>query len=85
MCVALKYPGSEEDSVWDSMHVVKTSLEYSDSGDKGRYKVTSTVFLTLQNQNEKQGKIDMAGSITRFKEDSVALDKKQDLNDQHLA
>jgi hypothetical protein len=42
--IALKYPGAEEDSVWDSINVVKTTLE---SENKARYKVTSTVFLTL--------------------------------------
>jgi capping protein beta len=39
-----EFPGSEEASIWDSTHVVKTTLE---QGNKARYKVTSTVFLTL--------------------------------------
>lgn len=43
-----EFPGSSEDSVWDATHVVTTTLE---QGNKARYKVTSTVFLSLQNQN----------------------------------
>lgn len=77
-----EFPGSSEDSIWDATHVVTTTLE---QGNKARYKVTSTVFLSLQNQNNTQGKIDMAGNITRVKEDIVVLDAKQSANDQHLA
>ena len=39
-----EFPGSEEASIWDSIHVVKTTLE---QGNEARYKVTSTVFLAL--------------------------------------
>ena len=71
----MQYPGSSEDSVWDSIHVVKTT---NDAVNKAKYKVTSTVFLTLSSNNAVQGAIDMAGNVTRFKEELVNLDPKQD-------
>ena len=77
----LSYPGSEEDSVWDASHVVKTTME---AGQKAKYKVTSTVFLTLNTKNEAQGQLDMAGNVTRFKEDLIQLDPKQNESQQHL-
>ena len=40
----MPFPGAAEDSVWDAIHVVKTNIE---SPNKAKYKVTSTVFLTL--------------------------------------
>lgn len=39
-----EFPGSQEDSVWDATHVVKTTLE---NANRARYKVTTTVFLSL--------------------------------------
>jgi len=73
----LKYPGTEEDCIWDATHVVKTTME---AGQKAKYKVTSTVFLTLNTTNEAQGQLDMAGNVTRFKEDLIQLDPKQNEN-----
>jgi len=78
----LAFPGSNDDSIWDSCHVVKTTLE---QGGKARYKVTSTVLLTLKSSTDNQGKIDVAGNVTRFKEDAIKLDPKVDTNFQHVS
>jgi len=47
-----------------------------ETAQKARYKITSNVFLTLMNTNDQQGKIDMAGSIQKSKEEQVNLDPK---------
>jgi capping protein beta len=46
--LAQNFGGADEDTVWDGTHVVKTIMEQD---NKARYKVTSTVFLTMQNKN----------------------------------
>ena len=78
---SLEFNGASEPSEWDATHVVKTTID----GSKARYKVTSTVFLNLQSQNNVQGKIDMAGNVTRVQEDHATLDAKLDTGDQHVA
>ena len=77
----MEFAGSDEDSIWDAIHVVKTIMEDS---MKAKYRVNSTVFLTLQNKNQAQGKIDFAGSVNRMRDETVDLDPKQDINMQHI-
>lgn len=63
--IALSFPGSKEDSIWDASHVVKTSFE---QGGNVKYKLTSTVLLTLKSKNDNQGTIDVAGNVEKTKE-----------------
>jgi len=65
-----------EDSTWDAIHVVKTNV---DASQKAKYKVNSTVFLIIKDENEAQGKIDIAGNVNRLKEDLVTVDPKMDI------
>lgn len=76
-----KYGQTDDESVWDATHVVKTTLE---SATKARYKITSNVFLTLQNTNDAQGKLDMAGNVQRSKEETVTLNPKNDASSSHV-
>lgn len=39
----------EQDSSWDAIHVVKTNV---DAQQKAKYKVNSTVFLIMKQENE---------------------------------
>lgn len=66
----------EQDSSWDAIHVVKTNV---DAQQKAKYKVNSTVFLIMKQENEIQGSIDVAGNVNRLKEDLVTVDPKMDI------
>jgi len=71
----LKLEGGE-DSSWDAIHVVKTNV---DASQKAKYKVNSTVFLMMNETNNAQGSIDVAGNVNRLKEDLVTVDPKVDI------
>jgi capping protein (actin filament) muscle Z-line, beta len=77
----MPFAGASEDSVWDAIHVVITNNE---AQNKAKYKVTTTVFLTLNQNSDKQGAIDLAGNVTRQKEDLITIDPKQDQSNQHI-
>jgi len=46
---------------WDSIHVV----EVKEHKDKGKYKLTSTIMLTIETSNDNTGSVSLAGSLTR--------------------
>lgn len=46
---------------WDSIHVV----EVEDKKTTADYKLTSTVMLTIETEDEKIGSISLSGSLTR--------------------
>ncbi|KAM9991430.1 hypothetical protein ACTFIZ_004814 [Dictyostelium cf. discoideum] len=47
---------------WDSIHVVEVKLGKK---DKAVYKLTSTVMLSIETDNDSTGKVNLAGSLTR--------------------
>lgn len=50
-----------------------------EQGSKAKYKVTSTVFLSLNATEENSGKIDMAGNTMKVKEQILPYDPKEDI------
>jgi capping protein beta len=46
---------------WDSIHVV----EVKDQKTKARYKLTSTVMLSVETETNATGQVNLAGSLTR--------------------
>ena len=44
----IMFEGSDKNSVWDATHVVKTNV---DTNQKAKYKVNSSIFLTINNVN----------------------------------
>jgi hypothetical protein len=67
--------GTVKIGTWDSIHVVSVDLEKHDG--KARYSVTSTVFLKMISQNENSyGNLEIAGNLTRRREDTVPLDAR---------
>lgn len=46
---------------WDSIHVV----EVKDQKKNAHYKLTSTVMLSVETENESTGSVNLAGSLTR--------------------
>jgi len=46
---------------WDSIHVV----EVKETNKKAKYKLTSTVMLSIETSNESTGTVSLAGSLTR--------------------
>ena len=46
---------------WDSIHVVRVSLEQK----KARYRVTSTVFLKMISTNAAYGDLEIAGNLSK--------------------
>ncbi|EGC39158.1 subunit of heterodimeric actin capping protein cap32/34 [Dictyostelium purpureum] len=54
---------------WDSIHVV----EVKDKKKNAYYKLTSTVMLSIETDNEATGKINLAGSLTRQDEKEFPL------------
>ena len=46
---------------WDSIHVV----EVKENKDKAKYKLTSTVMLTIETSTDQTGSVSLAGSVTR--------------------
>ena len=57
---------------WDSIHVVRVSLEQK----KARYRVTSTVFLKMISTNAHYGDLEIAGTLSKLKEDQMTIDTK---------
>jgi len=49
---------------WDSIHVV----EVKEIKDRAKYKLTSTVMLTIDTSNDATGSVSLAGSLTRQSE-----------------
>jgi hypothetical protein len=59
---------------WDSMHVVSVDLEKHDG--KVRYSVTTTVFLKMISSSATYGNLEIAGNLTRRREDTVSMDPR---------
>lgn len=64
-----------EDGAWDGVHLVTANM---DANNKCKYRLNSTIYLTLAIQNEDHGKVEIAGHIAKVKEDFVTQDKKLD-------
>lgn len=79
--LGIGYEGAERDSTWDAIHVVKTNI---DANMKVRYKVNSSVFLMMETKNAQQGTVDVAGNVTRLKEDLYQAKEKEDIQSLHL-
>lgn len=46
---------------WDSIHVV----EVKELKDRSKYKLTSTIMLSIETSNDSTGNVSLAGSLTR--------------------
>jgi capping protein beta len=46
---------------WDSIHVV----EVKENKDRAKYKLTSTIMLTIDTSTDQTGSVSLAGSLTR--------------------
>lgn len=57
-----------------------------DANNKSKYRLNSTVYVTLQIENEAQGKIDLAGHISKVKDEFVTADgfDQKDMNQFHI-
>lgn len=64
-----------EDGAWDGVHLVTANM---DANNKCKYRLNSTIYLTLAIQNEDHGKVEIAGHIAKVKEDFVTQDMKLD-------
>jgi len=53
--------GQPMKGTWDSIHVV----EVNEKAGKGKYKLTSTVMLSIETETGATGKVNLAGSLTR--------------------
>jgi len=53
--------GSPMKGTWDSIHV----FEVDDKGSTADYRLTSTVMLTIETDDEKTGSVSLSGSMTR--------------------
>lgn len=53
--------GQPMKGTWDSIHVV----EVQDNQKNAHYKLTSTVMLSIETENNTTGKVSLAGSLTR--------------------
>jgi len=56
--------GQPMKGTWDSIHVV----EVTGPKTKSKYKLTSTVMLTIETESKTTGKVSLAGSLTRQEE-----------------
>jgi len=54
---------------WDSIHVV----EVKEKKDKAKYKLTSTVMLSIDTTNDVTGSVSLAGSLTRQTEKDATV------------
>lgn len=64
-----KHSGAGDNSAnWDSLHVFEIEINGRRSAT---YRLTSTVMLDLSDKNDKIGKLDLAGSLTRQHERSM--------------
>ena len=50
-----------KDGSWDSIHVVTVSIEQK----KARYRVSSTVFLSMKSNNAAYGDLEISGNLSR--------------------
>jgi capping protein beta len=71
--------GQPMKGTWDSIHVMEVD-ERSKKG-QGHYKLTSTVMLSIETQNEQTGNVSLAGSLTRQEEKDMVVDA----NNPHLS
>ena len=80
----IKKRGEESKQVreggWDSIHVVSAAVEEK----RARYRVVSTVFLKMLSHAPSYGELEIAGNLSRTKEETCVLDPKGG-EEQHLA
>ena len=55
-----------EAGAWDAVHLVTTSM---DANKKCKYRLNSTIYLTLDMSNEVLGKVAIAGHVAKVKEE----------------
>lgn len=58
---------------WDSIHV----LEVTERGRAAKYKLTSTVILSLGSANEALGELDLSGNMTRQVEADMSVESDE--------
>ena len=78
-----KKDGGVEDGAWDAVHLVTTNM---DANNKCKYRLNSTIYLTLDLSSEAHGKVAIAGHLAKVKEEFVvcsASDAK-DLTTFHI-
>jgi len=62
---------------WDSIHVV----EVKEHKDRAKYKLTSTVMLSIETSNDSTGNVSLAGSLTRqYERESVVNNENPHIN-----
>lgn len=66
----LKKGSQAANAAWDSIHV----LEVNERGRTAKYKLTSTVILSLGSKTESLGDLDLAGNMTRQIEQDLPVD-----------
>jgi len=57
-----------EEGAWDAVHLVTTNM---DANSKCKYRLNSTIYLTLDMSSEIHGKVAIAGHIAKVKEEFV--------------
>lgn len=67
----LKKEAESKDGVWDGIHVFEVETNGRRSAT---YRCTSTVILDMGLENEKLGKLDLSGNLTRQTERTMALE-----------
>lgn len=68
--VLLKKGSQAANAAWDSIHV----LEATERGRTAKYKLTSTVILSLGSNGEALGDLDLSGNMTRQVEQDLPVD-----------
>ncbi len=72
-----------KEGTWDSIHVVTVDLERQHDG-KARYRVISNVFLKMISSAESYGNLEIAGNLTRTREETYNIDPKVKSEDFHI-
>ena len=61
--------GGIEHGSWDAVHLVTTNMDHTTK--KCKYRLNSTIYLTLDQNNEQYGKVAIAGHVAKVKEEFV--------------
>ena len=52
--------------------------------NKAKYRVTTTCFLTVNSKTQETGKLEIAGSLTKTKEDTKSLEVSKNHQEYHI-
>lgn len=75
--------GSLKEGTWDSIHVVTVDLDRQQDG-KVRYRVISTVFLKMISSSPSYGDLEVAGNVSRTKDEMFTIDPKSFGDEYHI-